>query len=366
MKLLMMSNLDVTNKNSLGVLNKIFGQVDAFSNYGIDIDLIYNKLHFIMVKKICSNKEIKFRPSSTRDYYNKILNLININKYDVIYVRYPLSNYYFLNFLKSIKDSNSKVKIILDFPTYPYEEELNNERILQIDKFFRRYINKFVDFGVCYNNLNSIFSIPVLKLGNGINLKKIPLKNQIEQDRKELNLIAVANISKWHGYDRLILGLSEYYKEKPEIKVYFNIIGNGNELENLKNLVYKLELGKYVVFHGIKDGNQLSEMFDKSHLAIGSLGMYRIGLKDGATLKVREYCARGIPFVLGYDDLDFSLDFKYAFKATNDNTPINIHNLIEFCNKIHENGDVAKEMRNYAEKNLSWEFKLKAVIEKII
>ena len=39
-------------------------------------------------------------------------------------------------------------------------------------------------------------------------------------------------------------------------------------------------------------------------LQVGSLGLHRIGLTEASTLKVREYWARGIPFLLSYEDTD--------------------------------------------------------------
>lgn len=366
MKLLIISNLDITNENSVGVLNKIFGQVEAFSNYGIDVDLIYNKLHFVILNKICCNEKIKFRPSSTKDYYNKILNLININKYDVIYIRYSLSSYYFFDFLKNIKGNNPRVKVILDFPTYPYEQELNNERVLQIDKFFRKYNHRFVDFGVCYNKLEYIHDIPVYYVGNGINLKNVNCKNMNIKKINRIDLIAVANIAFWQGYDRIIEGLKRYYDNSNlHYLIYFNVVGLGEDITKLTTLVNKYNLDKYVTFHGYKSGRDLDELFDKCDIAIGTLGMYRKGMKDGSTLKAREYCARGIPFILGYDDLDFPLEFKYALKLSNNDISINIDDIIKFYNMVYKNRNVVAEMRSYAEKNLSWESKLKVVVEKI-
>ena len=42
----------------------------------------------------------------------------------------------------------------------------------------------------------------------------------------ELHLIGVAEIHFWHGFDRLIKGLKEYYAHNPGYKVYFHIVGN--------------------------------------------------------------------------------------------------------------------------------------------
>ncbi|MCY6353985.1 glycosyltransferase [Clostridium sp. ZS2-4] len=367
MKLLILSNINTANENSLGILNKVFGQAKGFISHGVNVHLIYNKLHFTILDKICDNDKIKIRPSSTKDYYNRMLKLIETNKYDCIYIRYPLSDYYFLNFLESIKKINPKINIILDFPTYPYKAEISDKNILIKDEFFNRYLREYVDLGVCYNKLNYIYDIPVYCSGNGINLKSINVKNRSIKKTNRIDLIAVANVDFWQGYDRVIQGLKIYYDSNYlDYLVYFNIVGLGNDITKLTTLVNKHGLEEYVIFQGYKSGKDLDELFDKCDIGMGTFGMYRKSMRDGATLKAREYCARGIPFVLGYEDLDFSSDFKYALKVSNDDTPININTIIEFYNKVYEDKDLVGNMRKYAEENLTWEAKLKPIINKLV
>ena len=43
----------------------------------------------------------------------------------------------------------------------------------------------------------------------------------------EIRLVAVAGLAKWHGYDRLLEGLGEYYRTDVERKVIFHIVGEG-------------------------------------------------------------------------------------------------------------------------------------------
>lgn len=74
-----------------------------------------------------------------------------------------------------------------------------------------------------------------------------------------------------------------------------------------------------------------------------------------------EYCAREIPFVYAYNDLDFN-NFKYSLKIENDKIS-NIEKVIEFYDSI-KNGNYIEEMRKYAEENLTWNKKMKPVIEK--
>jgi len=81
-------------------------------------------------------------------------------------------------------------------------------------------------------------------------------------------------------------------------------------------------------------------------------------------LKAREYCARGILFVISYDDVGFPNDFPYMLKVPADESAVDIGQILQFYDRIKDR-DIIKEMRDYAEKNLSWEAKLKPVIDEI-
>ena len=47
-------------------------------------------------------------------------------------------------------------------------------------------------------------------------------------------MLAVANISKWHGFDRLIKGLNSYIVLNNETKISLQIIGDGIFKNDLK------------------------------------------------------------------------------------------------------------------------------------
>ena len=49
-------------------------------------------------------------------------------------------------------------------------------------------------------------------INNGLDLSSIRIKEK-NKDNKKLNILSIANNSKWHGYDRVIKGMYEYYKK---------------------------------------------------------------------------------------------------------------------------------------------------------
>lgn len=293
-------------------------------------------------------------------YYKKLLKFIDEKNVKLIYVRYPFSEPFFIRFLKECKKRS--VKVLLEIPTYPYDEELSTFKLF-IDRAFRKYLHKYVDRVVAVSNHEEIFGIPTIRISNGIDIEEVKATSTSKKVHA-MNLIGVAGLQFWHGYDRVVTGLYEYYKTNPDRKVYFHIVGAGAELESLKKLTETLGLSEFVIFHGPKHGEELDSLFDEAHIAIGSLGLHRISLESGAVLKVREYCARGMPFVISYNDLDFPDDFPYMLKVPADESPVDIEQILRFYDRIKER-EFVKEMREYAEKNLSWEVKLKPVIDEI-
>ena len=198
--------------------------------------------------------------------------------------------------------------------------------------------------------------------GNGIDVSSVPLRNAPSFDGKTLDLLCVAHVAKWHGLDRLIKGITNY---NGETEIKFHIIGEGTEIKKLKSLVSILKLEKYVIFHGFKTGKELDRFFDRCHIAVGSLGLHRISLRSSSILKVREYCARGIPFIIASTDLDFPDDFPYMMRVPANDEPVNIKELIDFFDSIKDENYI-EEMRNYARNKLDWTAKMKPVIDKLL
>ncbi|AEX85651.1 glycosyltransferase [Marinitoga piezophila KA3] len=363
MKGLYITKEDILNPEMNGVFRKIYGQISAFKKSEINIDFVYFKGSKMVINND-SKKSYSSKFKRNLSMFSDILKFTDITNYDFLYIRYPFSTKDFISFLKKIKSYN--LKVFVEIPTFPYDDEIHNFKQklkLYNDKIYRNFLKKFVDYIVTYSEHDEILGIKTIKIVNGIDVDKIPVRSPLPKNKNRIDLIGVANVSKWHGYDRLIKGLEEYYKNKYEKEVYFHIVGEGPELENLKLLTQNLKLDKFVIFHGFKTGKDLDELFNLADVGIGSLGMYRIGLKKGAILKLREYCSRGLPFIYGYDDSDFD-SFKYAFKVPNNSSIIHINEIIDFYEKFKDR-DYINEIRKYAEKNLSWAVKLKPIIEKL-
>ncbi|MGB9821334.1 MAG: glycosyltransferase [Pseudothermotoga sp.] len=281
-------------------------------------------------------------------YDNYLLKIISQLKFDgfSVLVEIPTSNFRYEYFKSGIKGWYK----ILNFLIY-------GPRILSLADV----IVSIGSFSPVLRGMES--KTLVITNGIGKDVLKKPLVHS-PQKSEAFNLIGVANVSFWHGFDRVIKGLANYYKKGPEKKVYFHVVGDGPALPRVKTLVEKSGVEEYIIFHGVKTGRDLDELFNICHVAVGSLGMHRIRLKTGSILKSREYCARGIPFIIGYEDPDFPQIFKYVFRVPADETPVDIESVVAFYDRI-KNENYALEMRKYAEEHLVWSVKLKPVVETI-
>ncbi len=321
----------------------------------------YNKLSVFNEESRIRKIKGFLRHNSFLEYLNEIINLYKI---DVLYLRYSHPTRKLMNIL-----DNKKLVKILEYPTYPFEEEYKQTRS-KIELFIfgnnkRKKIENLVDLVIAVSAEKSLnVDEKFILIKNGIQLEGLNIKKQ--NKKNYLNLLSIANVAFWHGYDRIIKGLHEYYKTNPKKEVFYHCVGEGPELTNLKTLTKELNLEKYVIFHGTKTGEDLDKVVDECDIALGSLGNHRKGLYADSALKNREYCARGIPFVIASDDQDFPETFPFVYRIPKDDSPVDINQVIKWYeNLIKEHPNYSIEMRKYAEENLSWDAKMKPVIEKI-
>ena len=87
--------------------------------------------------------------------------------------------------------------------------------------------------------------------------------------------------------------------------------------------------------------------------------MHREGLNMSASLKVREYCSIGIPFVISSTDQDFPGKFPYILTMPSDESPIDFNKIIHFYQSVYADPKHQLKMREYAINNLDWIIKIR-------
>lgn len=352
-----------------GISKKIEYQVNAMRKHGLDLRICHYEIEENGNRCWMIDQEVlqslgcglcaKFKK---RIDFSPIIRYAKQENIDFVYWRtFHNSNPFTIHLAKELRKSN--VRIILEIPTFPYDQEYasHSEKLTLLgDQLFRKQFCKYVDRIVTFSNDEEIFGRPTIRISNGIDFSKIPLRQTLHDISKELHLVAVAEIHYWHGYDRLIEGLYRYYQANPEYKVYFHLAGpisGEREQHEVVDAVSNYHLEQYIHLYGPLHGEALEELFNKGDFAIGSLGRHRSGITHIKTLKNREYAARGFAFTYAECDDDFDT-MPYVLRQPADESPIDIQGIIEFCQRQKFS---PQAIRNSI-KHLSWNEQMKKVV----
>ena len=332
--------LDASN----GISKKIHAQVDALRSHGLDIELCLpdettGEKRWMVGKSVIANygSGIKGKVLK-RILFDAIVEYVRKEQIKIIYMRYDLNaNPFTIRLIRQLHQAGAV--ILTEIPTYPYDNEEGAKSRRQQRKFDRRYRQKFftyVDRVVTFSSEKTIFGRPTINISNGIDLSQIKLIEPTPKPNDDLHMICVAQIHYWHGVDRMVRGLGEYYKQCPSRKVYLDLVGqlfSERERQEVLTAIAEYNIEKYVIQHGAKHGAALDDIFDRADIALGSLGRHRSGITYIKTLKNREYAARGLAFVYSETDTDFE-EMPYILKAPADESPLDIQAVIAFHEKL--------------------------------
>ncbi|GKG75417.1 glycosyltransferase family 1 protein [Parabacteroides sp. AM58-2XD] len=354
-----------------GISKKIHYQVDALKACGLDVQTCYlsesdgNKYRMIDNAILCDyGRGIKGKLLK-RIEFNSIADYAINEGIRFVYIRSDHNaNPFTIKMVKKMRKAD--IRVVMEIPTYPYDNETpSSERKLQrfLDKYFRNSLAKQLCRIVTFSDYKSIFGTSTIQISNGVDFNKIKLKQKTNDTSHELHLIGVAEIHYWHGFDRLVQGLVNYYKKTPDYKVFFHLVGNffgEREKNDILPLIETNHLEPYIILHGAKHGEELDQLFEQSDMAIGSLARHRSGITNIKTLKNREYAARGLSFIYSEQDSDFE-DKPYILKVPADESPIEVNKIIEFYKKLNP---IPLEIRSSI-LSLSWEAQMNKVIKAI-
>ena len=369
-KLLLFSKINFGNTQNQGYWAKVNSQADAIRKQGWNVDLLYVFNNEIRLKTTENIDSIKFSSRLGLLYYLfiKFPGKLNVGQYNGVYIRHFLTNPLFIMFLKRVK---SKVNtIVMEIPTYPYSFEykgFNKNRVLYlIDKacsfFFKNYIDRIVSFSFD----KFIYNIPTILTDNGVDVSAVNFNPKPPIFETELRILGLGNPRIWHAYERVIMGLNDYYKTPHSIKVKFEIVGQGGEIDKYIQLAEMYNLKDKIVFHGYKTGQALDAICNECHIAVASMGMHRINVANGeaSPLKAREFAARGIPFISGYLDKGFPKDFPFIINFPSDESPVDIDKVLNFYTSLlNSYPDYPEQLRKYAFAHLDWSSKMKPIVD---
>lgn len=282
---------------------------------------------------------------------------------DYIYIRHQRCTPALLGLLAELRRQAPRRPVFVEVPTWPYEAEqvTPRDRMLgAVDRLTRDRLGRYVDRVVTFSRATSIFSIPTIQTDNGVRPEDFPVAPAAAGEA--IRMVGVANLGLRHAYDRVIDGLADYVAAGGSREVVFDIIGSGSVEGFLRERIAARGMGERVSFLGPMSGAALDAHLARCQVGVSSLGMHRINA-DTSDIKSREYCARGLPFVIANRDRDFGPDFPFAFHAPVSDAPVDIGLVIAFLDGLRASSpDYPARMRDHAEAHLSWTAKMAPVI----
>lgn len=381
MNVLYLCNVNRSIPLEAGVYKKILAQCKVLREDGHDVKLACSEgfSSFVIVDldgNIVLDIDIRNVKAYNRDnvIFPIIQKYVITNSINVIYSRYTNYSLYSYLFYKKLKQSG--VDVLIEIPTFPLSQRwsslIQNIRsrhfLVALKQFYNNTVGslgiplykKCISHIVNNNGFDSIWGIPVLKISNGIDVDAIPKRSHKYIEKGYITLMTVANVAHWHGFDRLIRGLYEYYKTNPSIRVNFDIIGSGTEVKELERMTKELNVSDYVQFHGTMIGDDLDKMFEKADIGVSILGIHRNKMNVIDCLKSREFCARQLPFITQDAESHF-MGKRFAYSVSSDEEPVNVYEIVDFYHSILAEEEILDEMYLFAKSECDWKYAFRNV-----
>lgn len=355
---------------NVGVEKKVEAQIKAFNQSGLPCRQIkYAKRFSVTVL----SKIIMRLPFTGPIGYCLSKYKSEFDGFDFYYIRRP----WFLSLptllaIRKIRRRNPYAVILYEFWTYPFKKELTNRisgypfwfKDICYMHFLKRYINRYITV----SNHNSISGVPAIKMMNGIDLDSISPADPLPDDGI-IHVIAVAKITVWHGYDRFLMGMAQYYKSVGDRNIVLHIVGAGAGWQKLDEMIKELKLEQNVIMHGFKIGTELDCIYNRCSLGLISLATQDKDIYVHSTLKSREYMAKGLPTIAaGITDVFIDVDYKYNLELTTDEKVVDMNKVIEFYDRIYQSTPrqkVIAEIREFAERTIAIQNTMEPVIQYI-
>ena len=376
MKLLYFSALDEVDKKKCGILSKIKGQIRAFTKMGYNVSFghFHGKATFVIesenTESVCIPSKGKYTRDRLGSIYDSVFEYIKDNEINIVYIRYTSLSCKAIDFYKKCKSLN--ITIVIEFYSHNLEVEavrtikrnIKNGNIksgikglcsLLIDKFYFTKLKSCIDIIVTTTEVNSLYGINTINVVNGIDTDSVGMRTY-NINEYDFNIISVAMISPWHGYDRAIRGIYEYYKNGGTLNILYTVIGDGEEKSNLEKLVNKLDLNDHVVFTGIKLQSELDKYYNEADIALEMLAGFRRTTGNISSIKMAEYFAKGIPVVYAADSRMYPLEIeRYCYWVSNDDSALDIKGIIDYYNYLKKTrNNITREMHTIAIEQFDW------------
>ena len=370
----MVAYINLKTKSLIGVRKKVYAQCVHMSNNNVTTSLVCLDGANIILLGFFNGQEVSREilssntPVGGESFFCKVAYLIQQN---TIKTNYMCIRYHVLaddSLAQLVKVAAEKFAVYFEIATFPYDGELTEERI-KIDTNNQKLISPYVAGVFCPACVDGdvFLGKKIIKTGNGVQLFDADSELNYKHITEDFNIVGVASLTFWHGYDRIIKSLDDFKRRLPNIRCNYYIVGEGPEKDKLAKLAKELSVEDMVHFCGSLDGDDLLKMYQMAHCGVASLGLHRHHAENVKieTLKVREFMALGLPFILSYQD---SVDFYSlpgVYRVSNDDLPIDLVDIFNKCKNFYLDKS-AGVLIDFARKNFGWEEIMKKQVRYIV
>ena len=330
-----------------GVERKVRAQCKALNHY-LNCELVI--LPPVQYKESAAEKIIRRLPLTAA--WRKWKYKGEFDDADFLYIRQVYHDASFVRWLRALRKQNPKIRIIYEVPTYPY---LTEQKTSRANAAFRKKearwaprAAKYMDRIVTFYGQDEIWDVPCIKLINGFDFSQVELPDRPAP--RDVQIISVAATAFWHGYDRLIEGIHQYYENGGTEPIVYHVVGT--VLPELQRMIQDYQLEENVIIHGRQSGEALKQLYAQCYLGVDVLGGHRKNYPISSSLKSREYAAYGLPLLTSSPVDYLPKGFPYQLVVPYNDSAVDIQELLTFFWRIYrQEGDVAcaKEIRAAAE-----------------
>lgn len=380
-----------TVSGSSSVQQKVCDQITALNRMGISAYGLFvssetavlpfptDTITFIPAKSINSGyfRSIRQRRSNMLAVNNYLKSIAT--KPDILLMRYPRANYQLWKYSRIWGKKTVMNHVAAEIPEIRLHRNQNNSSLVAgilgnlefrwwpifLEKIYGGLIRRNVRCALCnsediaqYQQSITWGKYKTEIVSDGVDTQKYPAHIPPTYDGK-LSLIFLKGAStdaSYNGLDKVF----EALKNDPATTL--TIVGH--QLEYERNIAVSIGVQQQVHFKQAMTREELNVEFNAHHLALGAFGIHRRGLKSNSTLKNREYCARGIPFVFGHNDPDLNLNAQELplwLEVPADEAALSIENWKRFYEAFRNKPNAAQDLRKFATEHLDYAVKMQEV-----
>lgn len=239
------------------------------------------------------------------------------SKYDYLLVRhitFDIYSIFFSSFIKNrITIHHSKeveeLKLIRDGWKGKFASSVEffvGQRLLRKNKAILGVTNEIVNYEINRARME----LPSFVYSNGISYSDITVLND-KRNAIVLNVFFICtSFAEWHGLDIVLKSIVNHKIYQDIMPINLHLVGrlNKSQISLIENDCF---LSSVCKVYGVMEREDYTSILETCDIALGSFALYRKGLEEASTLKVREMLASGLPVVSGHKDLAFPENFLF-------------------------------------------------------